>query len=131
MKSEYPHHQRSTLLSGVLTSFEDSHAGSPWKAAEFLRLPRPRSRCPITNLSRTTIEELIKSGAIRAKKLRRPGRTRAITLIPLEALVEWANSLPDASTDCRDSCFDGALDQRTGSAKDHRSLEHSEKEAER
>jgi cobalamin biosynthesis Mg chelatase CobN len=61
-----------------------------------MRLPRPRTRCPVTNLSRTTIEELIKSGAIKAKRLRRPGRTRAITLIPMEALVAWANALPEA-----------------------------------
>ena len=69
---------------------------APWTAAEFCRLPRPRTRCPVTNLSRTTLEELVRAGSIRAKKLRKPGSTRGIVLLETRSLLEFINNLPDA-----------------------------------
>ena len=50
-------------------------------------------------LAKEQIEELIGDGLIPAKKLRRPGQTRAITLIPKTALVDFIMSLPDAAKD--------------------------------
>ena len=73
--------------------------GAPWNLAEYCRLPRPRTRCPLTNLSRTTLEERIRAGDIRAKKLRKPGSTRGIVLIETRSLLEFVNSLPDALHD--------------------------------
>ena len=67
-----------------------------WTAAEFCRLPRPRTRCPLTGFSRTTIEENIRAGNIRAKKLRKAGSTRGITLIEVQSLRDFVNDLPDA-----------------------------------
>lgn len=61
----------------------------------FLRLPKPRARCPVSNLSRTTLVELIAEGRIKAKRLRRRGNVRGIVLILRESLVDYLNSLPD------------------------------------
>lgn len=78
---------------GLASLFEPSESTLP----EFLRLPRPRARCPVTGLSRTTLEELIREGFIPAKKLRRPGRTRCITLIPRRQLIDYVLSLPEST----------------------------------
>ena len=60
---------------------------------EFIRLPKPKERCPLTGLSRTTINELIESGAVRATKLRKKGSQRGITLIHRESLIQFLNSM--------------------------------------
>jgi len=97
MKSDHPPTPRLTLHGeipiGLASLFEASESTLP----EFLRLPRPRTRCPVTGLSRTTLEELIREGFIPAKKLRRPGRTRCITLIPRRQLIDYVLSLPESA----------------------------------
>lgn len=61
--------------------------------AEFIRLPKPKERCPLTGLSRTTINELIESGAVRATKLRKKGRQRGITLVDRQSLLQFLHSM--------------------------------------
>ena len=61
--------------------------------AEFIRLPKPKERCLLTGLSRTSINELIESGQVRATKLRKKGSQRGITLIHRESLLQFLNSL--------------------------------------
>jgi hypothetical protein len=63
---------------------------------EFHRLPPPRGRCQLTGLSRTTICELIAERKVRAKKLRKPGAIRGITLVDTQSLIDYLNSLPEA-----------------------------------
>lgn len=87
---------RLTVAGELPRDHKDKCVSAPWTAAEFCRLPRPRTRCPITNLSRTTLEEQVRAGNIRAKKLRKPGSTRGIVLIETRSLLEFVNSLPDA-----------------------------------
>ena len=87
------------MWGGVPRNHAEDYVDAHLRDAFFLRLPLPRTRCPISNLSRTTLEELIGDGLIPAKKLRRPGQTRAITLIPKTALVDFIMSLPDAAKD--------------------------------
>jgi hypothetical protein len=96
MKEIAPHDRRLTVAGEIPRDHKDKCVSAPWMAAEFCRLPRPRTRCPITNLSRTTLEEHIRAGNIRAKTLRKPGRTRGITLIEKRSLLDFVNSLPDA-----------------------------------
>ena len=91
------HERRVPLWGGVPRSHAEDYVDAHWRSAEFLRLPQPRTRCPISSLSRTTLEELIRDGAIPAKKLRRRGSVRGITLIPKTALVEYLSGLPDAA----------------------------------
>jgi hypothetical protein len=59
---------------------------------EFIRLPRPKGRCPVSGLSRTTLAELVDSGAVKAAKLRKKGSLRAITLIHRESLLSYLRS---------------------------------------
>ena len=63
---------------------------------EFIRLPRPGQRCPLTGLSRTTLCELIAGGDVRAKKLRKHGSIRGITLVLRDSLLDYLNNLEDA-----------------------------------
>lgn len=64
---------------------------------EFLRLPKPRQRCPISGLSRSTLVELINAGHIKAKKLRNRGSFRGITLILKDSLLSYLHGLEDAA----------------------------------
>ena len=59
---------------------------------EFIRLPRPKGRCPVSGLSRTTLAELVDSVAVKAAKLRKKGSLRAITLIHRESLLSYLRS---------------------------------------
>ncbi len=99
MKDIAQHDGRVSLYGGVPRSHAEDYVDAHWRSAEFLRLPQPRTRCPISSLSRTTLEELIRDGAIPAKKLRRRGSVRGITLIPKAALVDYLSGLPDAAAD--------------------------------
>ena len=59
---------------------------------EFIRYPKPKDRCPLTGLSRTTLAELVDRGAVKAAKLRKKGSQRSITLIHRESLLEYLRS---------------------------------------
>jgi hypothetical protein len=60
---------------------------------EFVRLPKARSRCPITGLSRTSLVELVDCGAVKAVKLRKKGSLRGITLLHRESLLGYLHAL--------------------------------------
>lgn len=60
----------------------------------YLRLPRAGTRCPVTGLTRTALNELILPTTangyrppVRSYSLRRPGQIRGIRLISLPDLV--------------------------------------------
>jgi len=62
--------------------------------AAYLRLPRAGTRCPVTGLTRTALNELILPTAangyrppVRSYSLKRPGQIRGIRLISLPDLV--------------------------------------------
>jgi len=93
------HDERVPVWGGAPRNHAEDYVDAHLRDAFYLRLPLPRTRCPISNLSRTTLEELINDGLIPAKRLRRPGQTRAITLIPKAGLVDFVMSLPDAAVD--------------------------------
>lgn len=61
--------------------------------AEFLALPRPRERCRFSNLSRTTLCELLERGAIKGVTIRRPGATRGKRLIIKQSLADYLYGL--------------------------------------
>ena len=70
-------------------------AGFPF--AEFLRLPKPPLRCPVSSLSRTTLVELGQRGLISMKKVRSPGATRGIVLIVRRSLTDFLHSCENVS----------------------------------
>jgi hypothetical protein len=59
---------------------------------EFIRYPKPKDRCPLTGLSRTTLAELVDSGAVKAAKVRKKGSQRSITLVHRESLLDYLRS---------------------------------------
>jgi hypothetical protein len=71
---------------------------------EFIRLPKPRSNCPYTGLSRTGLYNLVvpcaangRKPAVPAKLLRKTGNISGVWLIPYERLIAYLNSLPTGS----------------------------------
>jgi len=74
---------------------------APQFAPEFCRLPRPKTRCQITGLSRTSLVELIDAGKIRAVRLRKNGAARGVTLINRQSLLDFLHSLEEATGDAQ------------------------------
>jgi hypothetical protein len=70
---------------------------APQLPPEFCRLPRPKTRCQITGLSRTSLVELIDAGKIRAVRLRKKGAARGVTLINRQSLLDFLHSLESQS----------------------------------
>jgi hypothetical protein len=68
-------------------------ADTPQLPPEFCRFPRPKTRCQITGLSRTSLVELIDAGKIRAVRLRKKGAARGVTLINRQSLLDFLHSL--------------------------------------
>jgi hypothetical protein len=66
---------------------------APQLPPEFCRLPRPKTRCQITGLSRSTLVELINARKVRAVRLRKKGAVRSITLINRKSLLDFLHSL--------------------------------------
>lgn len=67
---------------------------------EYIRLPKPRGRCPYTGLSRTKLFELAtpcrRNGfkpVVESKHLKRPGAQRGIRLINLSSLFDYLAGL--------------------------------------
>src|ERR1700730_11395747 len=63
------------------------------REAEWLRLPLPGARCPLTGLSRTTLLELGDRGLITLKRIRKPGAARGIVIINKQSLLNYLNGL--------------------------------------
>ncbi len=61
--------------------------------AEWLRLPLPGDRCPLTGLSRTTLLELGDRGLITLKRVRKPGAARGIVIINKQSLLNYLDRL--------------------------------------
>lgn len=67
---------------------------------EWSRLPSPGERCPITGLSRSTLNSLILPSQenshkppVRSICLRKPGRARGARLIHLQSLLDHLDSM--------------------------------------
>lgn len=79
-------------------------AGAPaTPRPEFIRLPKPRTLCPWTGLSRSKLNELILPSPlnghrppVRSVSLRNRGQIRAVRLINFDSLMDYLRSLEDA-----------------------------------
>ena len=69
--------------------------GAALADAEFIRLPRPRDRCPLSGLSRTTLVELLDAGKVKGLIIRKPGSTRGIRLIVKASLLSYLHGLAE------------------------------------
>jgi hypothetical protein len=67
---------------------------------EWIRLPKPRERCPFSGLSRTTLTELVipcqanhYRPQVKSVVLKKPGAIRGIRLIHRESLFRYLEGL--------------------------------------
>ncbi len=75
-------------------------------SAVFIRLPQPGQRCPITGLSRSTMNELVLPSPlndyrppVKSRLLRKRGASRGIRLVDHASLIEYLRSLPETQSD--------------------------------
>lgn len=61
--------------------------------AEWVRLPAPRARDRMTGLSRTSLNEAIERGDVKAITVRQPGAVRGIKLVNVASLRSWLAKL--------------------------------------
>lgn len=73
---------------------------------EFIRLPKPRTLCPWTGLSRSKLNELILPSPlngfrppVRSVSLRNRGQIRAVRLVDFDSLMAYLRNLEVASDD--------------------------------
>ena len=71
---------------------------------EFIRLPKPGTRCPLSGLSRTSLGELTIPGPandykppVKSHLLKKRGAVRGIRLINYDSLMEYLNDLPEST----------------------------------
>src|SRR5437762_9396255 len=87
------------VAGGLPRNFSSRFVESTLRDAEWLRLPLPGARCPLTGLSRTTLIELGDRGEIVMKRVRKPGATRGIVIINKQSLLAYLDRLePTASS---------------------------------
>jgi len=67
---------------------------------EWLRLPAPKKRCPVTGLSRTTLYEIAVPGPandnrppVKSIVIKKRGATRGIRLVSYDSLMNYLASL--------------------------------------
>jgi|GEM_PF-913693 len=97
---------KATYFSGApATGGAVAPTASPARP-EFIRLPRPRTLCPWTGLSRSKLNELILPSPlngfrppVRSVSLRNRGQIRAVRLICFDSLMAYLRSLEVAGDD--------------------------------
>lgn len=71
--------------AGGATSLRDS---------DFFRLPKPGTRNPLSNLSRTSILEHGEAGDFKLIRLRKRGSRRGIVLVDTKSFLAWLHGQP-------------------------------------
>ena len=103
------------VAGGLPPNFRSTFHESSLRDAEWLRLPLPGSRCPLTGLSRTTLIELGDSGKVLMKRIRKPGATRGIVIISKQSLLSYIDGLAPVGQEPRSESVSGeTVGQRTG-----------------
>lgn len=77
------------LPSALRRSFDSANISD----AEWLRLPQPGTRCRLSGLSRSTLNERIDAGDIRAVTIRQSGARRGIKLLNRRSVLAYLAKL--------------------------------------
>ena len=67
---------------------------SPLRDCEYFRLPKPGTRNPLSNLSRTSILEYGETGCFKLIRLRKRGAARGVVLVETKSFLEWLHGQP-------------------------------------
>lgn len=62
--------------------------------SEFFRLPKPGTRNPLSNLSRTSILEYGEQGNFKMIRLRKRGAARGVVLVDTKSFLAWLHGQP-------------------------------------
>jgi hypothetical protein len=62
--------------------------------SEFFRLPKPGTRNPLSNLSRTSILEYGEAGCFKIIRLRKRGAARGVVLVDTASFLRWLHGQP-------------------------------------
>jgi hypothetical protein len=91
----------STALSETQTAPHLEGGRPVFDQITWLRLPRPKSRCPVSGLSRSSLVELVRPGPrnqfnppVEGRVLKRKGAARGIVLVSQQSLLSYINGLP-------------------------------------
>jgi hypothetical protein len=70
----------------------------------FVRLPRSGSRCPVSNLTRTAIDQLVRPQPlnnfrppVKSRVLKARNARRGIRLVEVKSLLDYINRLPEGA----------------------------------
>jgi hypothetical protein len=96
-----------SIAGGLPPNFRSVFHESSLRDAEWLRLPAPGSRCPLTGLSRTTLVELGDAGKIVMKRIRKPHATRGIIIMNKQSLLAYLDSLAPIGQQSRSRTVEG------------------------
>ena len=98
----------STLQTAIL---EQSEIERP----EYIRLPKPHDRCRLTNLSRSTMAELVVpcpangyKPPVKSLVLKKRGATRGIRLINYDSLLDHLRKLESRNPENGEHAHDGS-----------------------
>lgn len=62
--------------------------------SETFRLPKPKTRCPLSGLSRTSLLEYGEAGCFKLIRLRKRGCQRGIVLVETASFLRWLHNQP-------------------------------------
>ena len=62
--------------------------------SETFRLPKPKARCPLSGLSRTSLLEHGEAGCFKLIRLRKRGSQRGIVLLETKSFLAWLRGQP-------------------------------------
>lgn len=71
-----------------------ANGATPLRESETFRLPKPKGRCPLSGLSRTSILEHGEAGDFKLIRLRKRGSQRGIVLVDTKSFLAWLHGQP-------------------------------------
>ena len=75
--------------------------GAQLADAVYIRLPKPRGRCPLTGLCRSSLSQMLDDGRIKGVTIRRQGAMRGIRLILKQSLLDYLAGLTEEQQQVR------------------------------
>ena len=90
------------VVQGGFTMHHPDHAaGVPAKSGannreasrpEWVRIPKPRTTCPYSGLSRAHVHRLVKEGEVESMSLRKRGARTGVRLVSYDSLMAYIRS---------------------------------------
>jgi hypothetical protein len=86
--------ERSGELTTAPVTAPAASGATSLRDSEFFRLPKPGTRNPLSNLSRTSILEYGVAGFFKIIRLRKRGAARGVVLVDTKSFLAWLHGQP-------------------------------------